>query len=745
MGFLKSFFGAMAAAEISEKKRVAREREQEVKTSINNVDKILKYESSFLEYLAQINCRNADYDELISDDQIENGYTSSSDVWQAQHTIDEYKRKLKEFMRLGGDPSFVYDLRKMDLYIEIVTRLKEYGWLDKQEQYVKLADDTYWLDSDWEKEQVKRDWLSELLTLSSNEIKQVARKGHSDFIPYDTAGEHTVHIKDAYFLPQSRDVGTELFQVSISIKLTDEYIIFYDGDTREEMHYKSNVSNCSVQVLCAEFTSNLTAVDMNGVCVIINASEVGQVQCFYEEHNARVQNENRQAYEGIDTLSGVEFERVCKRLLESMGFTVETTKASGDGGIDLIGYNTQPLLSGKYIIQCKRYAGSVGEPIIRDLYGVVTSERANKGILITTGHFTKSAIGFAENKPIELIDGAQLKKLIVQYLGAGSLPTSQTQSANSSVVVHSTTYHTANKPVSTSAQKSVYTQSTDATDSSPFVHTVAITVVLGQNSMNSQDFARWEAQLTQNPTDLKVRCRLAEILHNAIVGRISDANVSVTDFQNAAQQLSNLIKPIIDETTPGRSRQEDYRYYMACAVAGECDIWTGNIVDAIIKWDTIADVWNELSGEAMFCSNFRAELLVSVVSCLELMGFGDIADNYRNYWIKRLEAENINLQQNGMLFTMFGNSEAVEKLESPVLEPTLVGFILSSSDNSSVLMCENGVQFSSLEAWSIENCGSGLIIREKESSENTEILKDLDAHVSARTADVRAYFGEKYA
>lgn len=90
-------------------------------------------------------------------------------------------------------------------------------------------------------------------------------------------------------------------------------------------------------------------------------------------------------------------------------------KNVGDGGIDLIAYNSQPLLSGKYIIQCKRYAGSVGKPIIRDLYGVVTAERVNKGILMTTGHFSKSAIMFANDKPLELIDGNALKNLFSQY------------------------------------------------------------------------------------------------------------------------------------------------------------------------------------------------------------------------------------------------------------------------------------------------------------------------------------------
>lgn len=117
----------------------------------------------------------------------------------------------------------------------------------------------------------------------------------------------------------------------------------------------------------------------------------------------------------INSLSGIEFENICKNLIENMGFSVETTKASGDGGIDLIAYNHEPVLSGKYIIQCKRYSGSIGEPIIRDLYGVITSERANKGILMTTGYFTKSAIAFAEDKPIELIDGEQLDALLKRH------------------------------------------------------------------------------------------------------------------------------------------------------------------------------------------------------------------------------------------------------------------------------------------------------------------------------------------
>lgn len=114
----------------------------------------------------------------------------------------------------------------------------------------------------------------------------------------------------------------------------------------------------------------------------------------------------------INEMSGIEFEGLCQKMLQKLGFSVETTKQSGDGGIDLVAQNHTPLLKGTYVVQCKRYAGSVGEPVVRDLYGVVTSERANKGILITTGSFTLSAMRFAEGKNIELIDGEQLQALL---------------------------------------------------------------------------------------------------------------------------------------------------------------------------------------------------------------------------------------------------------------------------------------------------------------------------------------------
>jgi len=120
----------------------------------------------------------------------------------------------------------------------------------------------------------------------------------------------------------------------------------------------------------------------------------------------------------IDTLSGADFEKVIAALLRAMGFHTEITEVTGDGGIDIVATLDQPLIGGRYLIQCKRFAPDklVGAATVRDFYGAVTADRgAVKGILITTSGFTSQALAFARQLPIELIGGQQLRALLAKY------------------------------------------------------------------------------------------------------------------------------------------------------------------------------------------------------------------------------------------------------------------------------------------------------------------------------------------
>ena len=116
----------------------------------------------------------------------------------------------------------------------------------------------------------------------------------------------------------------------------------------------------------------------------------------------------------IKSMEPSAFERLCQRLLRESGFTqVEVTGRSGDGGIDGKGVvKIGGILSFHVIFQCKRYSGTVSPSAVRDFRGAMVG-RADKGIIITTGAFTRDAKIEAHRDgaiPIDLIDGDELAK-----------------------------------------------------------------------------------------------------------------------------------------------------------------------------------------------------------------------------------------------------------------------------------------------------------------------------------------------
>jgi restriction system protein len=114
----------------------------------------------------------------------------------------------------------------------------------------------------------------------------------------------------------------------------------------------------------------------------------------------------------IDLIKKIEpsaFERLSQRLLRELGFNnVEVTGKVGDGGIDGVGViKLGGVLSFYVVFQCKRYTGSVSSGAIRDFRGAMIG-RADKGLFITTGTFTRDARQEAQRDgapPIDLIDG----------------------------------------------------------------------------------------------------------------------------------------------------------------------------------------------------------------------------------------------------------------------------------------------------------------------------------------------------
>ena len=97
------------------------------------------------------------------------------------------------------------------------------------------------------------------------------------------------------------------------------------------------------------------------------------------------------------------------------GGEVRVTQASRDGGVDAIAFDPDPIRGGKIVIQAKRYTNTVGVSAVRDLYGTVMNEGATKGILVTTADYGPDAYEFVKNKPLALMNGANLLYLLEKH------------------------------------------------------------------------------------------------------------------------------------------------------------------------------------------------------------------------------------------------------------------------------------------------------------------------------------------
>ncbi|MGE4397305.1 MAG: restriction endonuclease [Sulfurimonas sp.] len=146
-----------------------------------------------------------------------------------------------------------------------------------------------------------------------------------------------------------------------------------------------------------------------------NKSVIDDEEMSDEEENINISSEIRdlswkeELLKIIKCIDPEAFERLCQRLLRELGFiNVEVTQYSNDGGIDGKGViRLGGVMSFHVVFQAKRYKDSVSAPVVRDFRGAMIG-RADKGLIITTGTFTREAKKEAQRDgapPIDLIDG----------------------------------------------------------------------------------------------------------------------------------------------------------------------------------------------------------------------------------------------------------------------------------------------------------------------------------------------------
>ena len=108
------------------------------------------------------------------------------------------------------------------------------------------------------------------------------------------------------------------------------------------------------------------------------------------------------------SLSGSELEDEMAVLCRRLGYRVESTPFSGDGGVDLILRNKNGK---KVVVQCKSYQSPVGPAAARELYGSMMHFGADKAVLVCPAGFTRGVEEFVKGKRIDLVSASDLISL----------------------------------------------------------------------------------------------------------------------------------------------------------------------------------------------------------------------------------------------------------------------------------------------------------------------------------------------
>jgi restriction system protein len=103
-------------------------------------------------------------------------------------------------------------------------------------------------------------------------------------------------------------------------------------------------------------------------------------------------------------LSSRQYEEMIAELLDDMGYEVQLTPATRDGGKDILAYIKTPIAKLLCLVEAKKYRGDrkIGVELVRGLYGTLHDYQANSAMLVTTSTYSKDARSLQQKHDLQL-------------------------------------------------------------------------------------------------------------------------------------------------------------------------------------------------------------------------------------------------------------------------------------------------------------------------------------------------------
>ncbi|HTF03986.1 MAG TPA: restriction endonuclease [Bacteroidia bacterium] len=121
----------------------------------------------------------------------------------------------------------------------------------------------------------------------------------------------------------------------------------------------------------------------------------------------------------IRSITPREFEELLADLLRDMGWDVELTKQTRDGGSDILAYLNTEVGRLLCLVEAKHYREDrkIGVELVRTLYGTLCDAQANSAMLVTSSSFTADAKTFQQKHQYQLTlrDYADVVEWIMKF------------------------------------------------------------------------------------------------------------------------------------------------------------------------------------------------------------------------------------------------------------------------------------------------------------------------------------------
>lgn len=109
---------------------------------------------------------------------------------------------------------------------------------------------------------------------------------------------------------------------------------------------------------------------------------------------------------------GLDFEQRCARILTALGWRVERTPLSRDGGVDLVASKMDEVgIESRLYVQCKDHARAVGVEVVRQLLGVLPNTQVAKALVAARSGLTADAARLARERDVIVWDEARIAEL----------------------------------------------------------------------------------------------------------------------------------------------------------------------------------------------------------------------------------------------------------------------------------------------------------------------------------------------